>query len=72
MSDVQCPWLHMTDYSKSYRKYEELEYEIKQLTGKDLACLKALFAAGWTLTPPKRSTSMTEFAAMIDGDFEGP
>ena len=70
MSDFNCPFLHITDFSRLYRQYEELEREIKLLTGKDLKCLKVLFSQGWTLTPPEKTApdSMTELAAMIEND----
>lgn len=41
------------EISRELRKYEELEIEIKQLSGFNLDCLKQLFAMGYTLQSPK-------------------
>ena len=39
--------------SETLMEYEKLEIEVKQLTGFNFETLKMLFAAGWTLVPPK-------------------
>ena len=41
------------DMSETLMEYEKLEIEVKRLTGFNFEMLKKLFAAGWTLTPPK-------------------
>ena len=41
--------IHM---GEEFRRYEKLEFEIRQLTGHDLEQLRKLFAAGYTLKPP--------------------
>lgn len=60
-----CPYSYYDNAMKLLREYDELESEIKQLTGKDLKCIKALFACGWTLEPPKRNEE-TNFAKMLE------
>lgn len=52
------------EQSKTIRHYDELETQIRQLTGYNLETLKQLFAAGYTLTPPDYSSSpsMSEMA----------
>ena len=57
------PYSSYITSARLLQKYEELELEIKQLTGKDLTCLAILFAQGWTLEPPRKSVS---FADMLE------
>ena len=67
MNEFSCPYSSYGANTRLLRKYEELEIEIKKLTGKDFACLKALFASGWTLEPPKKSNLLlAEMAALAD------
>lgn len=51
--------------SRLLEKYYELECKIRMLTGKDLESLERLFAAGWTLEPPKEQTSLLEAMAEL-------
>lgn len=61
MYENNCPFMSAYNrYGKHLQEYQELELEIQQLTGKDLKCLKALFAQGWTLSPPKKSISSSD------------
>ena len=38
---------------EDFKRYERLEFEIRELTGHDLEQLRKLFAAGYTLKPPE-------------------
>ena len=40
--------------------YEELECDLIKLAGCNLITLRELFAAGWTLHPPKESGSLSD------------
>ncbi len=51
---------NLVEIGKAYQYYEQLEQELILLTGYNLRRLKDLFAAGWTLTPPPESSSLTE------------
>ena len=57
--------------SKELRKYEELEIQIKQLTGLNIECLKKLFAMGYTLKYPDYDMTLTEMAEPIDREEGG-
>lgn len=48
--------------TEELQKYEKLEIEVKQLIGMNFECLRELFAAGYTLTPPEPRKSMVELA----------
>ena len=50
--------------SEDLRRYEELEIQIKQLTGYNIESLKVLFAKGYTLEPPKNS--VLSLAGMVE------
>ena len=52
--------------SRELRKYEELEIQIKQITGFNIECLKQLFAMGYTLKSPDHEPTLTEVAKMIE------
>lgn len=67
--EFSCPYSSYVTSARLLQKYEELELEIKQLTGKDLKCLKVLFAQGWTLEPPKKQPTLLEaMAELADED----
>ena len=53
--------------SRELRRYEELEIQIKQLTGFDFENLKELFMRGYTLQEPAPSGSLTD---MVEVDEE--
>lgn len=48
-------------------KYQKLEIAIEKLTGYSLWTLRDLFAKGYTLEPPKPSTSFTEMLEQLEG-----
>ena len=52
------------ELSKELRYYEELEIDIKQLTGYNFAALRELFTAGWTLQPPAAQPTLTKMLTM--------
>lgn len=47
--------------SNIVRRTEEKIYKLKQVSGKSIDELIGLFAAGWTLEPPKEYPSFREF-----------
>ena len=57
--------------SRQVRYYDELETQIRQLSGYNFETLEKLFAAGYTLTPPDYSSthSLSEMAEK-DDDFK--
>ena len=63
---MNIPWIR--DYNASIAQelmaYEELEIEVKQLTGYDFRCLYELFLSGWTLERPK-SASESHFSEIF-------
>ena len=50
----------------SLERYHRLEHNIIVLTGHDLEELKQLFAAGYTLEPPKSSLSLAELVELVE------
>lgn len=50
--------------------YDEASEKLKQLTGHDLLKLIDLFAAGWTLEPPKQTMTMEELRKALELDEE--
>lgn len=62
---VYIPW--MQDYPSSIARelirYEELEIQIKQITGYNLDTLLKLFAMGYTLEKPKYDQSINQFVS---------
>lgn len=51
--------------SQELRKYEELEFEVKQLCGYNFECLRELFAMGYTLQPPNRELTMNQITKLM-------
>lgn len=47
---------------RSLREYQEMDMKIEKLTGYSLGNLERLFAAGWTLEPPKGPSNMRDLA----------
>lgn len=58
--------IQLRDTYKYLREYEKLEHKVIELTGYDLDKLVELFAAGYTLRPPKYNSSLV--AALEEGD----
>lgn len=42
------------------REYQELDIKIEKLSGYSLENLERLLAAGWTLEPPKKASSLSD------------
>ena len=59
-----------TDLVNTLVKYEELEMEIKQLTGFNLKQLKALFAMGFTLKRPEYDLSINQLTTLAELGLE--
>jgi hypothetical protein len=49
-----------TSTTETIRAYDEMNAKLKQLTGYDMKKLLELFAAGYTLEPPKPQRSLQE------------
>lgn len=47
---------------RTLREYQELDLKIEKLTGHSLGNLERLFAAGWTLEPPKKPSNVSDLA----------
>lgn len=58
----------MADYRQTANRtldaYRDLDFKIEKLTGYSLGNLERLFAAGWTLEPPKRPSNMRDLAEL--------
>ena len=47
---------------RTLREYQELDIKIEKLSGYSLENLQRLLAAGWTLEPPEKSSSLNDLA----------
>ena len=53
---------------KNLRTFEEMEHRLIQVSGFDMEKLIDLFAAGYTLQPPKKNLSLEEMGmSWLDG-----
>ena len=52
--------------SQELREYEELEIQVKQLTGFNFKALFELFKMGYTLEPPEYELSMNQITRIAE------
>lgn len=65
--DIFRCYMEDVDNAATLREYQQLEADVRYLTGWNFRQLLKLFAAGWTLTPPEEPKSMLEEIGELKG-----
>ena len=65
---LKLPIPNPDDAWRALRKFEEMNHRLIKVSGYDTEKLIELFAAGYTLEPPKPEMTLSELAKIIDAD----